>query len=260
MPFSKSVADEALVACGRRCCICRQFAGTKMQLHHIKPEAEGGEDSLENSIPLCLACHAEVACYNSSHPIGRKFSESELKRHRDLWFDFVKAHPERLANSPGSLFRPDALAARTAQFALFCKSKFVRKNFQTQQVQERQLIVDVWLVNTGSATAQEVAVKVYSETAYGLGRDWKQSTNDMVENKGGIHPGQPSHLLCWDAGIYPFHENDDRIEYAGTGVMADIRLYGRDLPAQKASVVILPDVLSLETEQRIEFVPVGGGK
>jgi len=36
MSFSSSVSDEVLVKCGRRCCICHVFCGTKMELHHIK--------------------------------------------------------------------------------------------------------------------------------------------------------------------------------------------------------------------------------
>jgi hypothetical protein len=106
MPFRKKVAEDALVACARRCCICRKFSGKKMQLHHIVPEAAGGEDSLENCIPLCLNCHEEVGSYNSDHPIGKKFGNDELRRHRDLWFDFVLNHPERLSFSDTQLFHP----------------------------------------------------------------------------------------------------------------------------------------------------------
>ena len=106
MPFSREIADEALVACARRCCICRKFCGTRMQLHHILQEADGGSDTLDNCIPLCLNCHEEVGSYNPKHPIGRKFSSDELKQHRDVWFDFVRRHPERLNNSPETFFTP----------------------------------------------------------------------------------------------------------------------------------------------------------
>lgn len=99
MPFSQKVASEVLVLCARRCCICRQFCGARMQLHHIIPEAKGGTDTEENCIPLCLNCHEEVGSYNACHPISRKFSPDELKRHRDAWFDFVRNYSERLAHS-----------------------------------------------------------------------------------------------------------------------------------------------------------------
>jgi hypothetical protein len=76
-----------------------------MQLHHIKPEGKGGPNTLANCIPLCLNCHQEVGAYNPSHPIGRSFSEEELRGHRDLWFEFVKLHPHAVSASEGPLFR-----------------------------------------------------------------------------------------------------------------------------------------------------------
>lgn len=48
MAFSNSVSDEVLVKCGRCCCICHTFCGTKIELHHIKQHADGGEDTAEN--------------------------------------------------------------------------------------------------------------------------------------------------------------------------------------------------------------------
>lgn len=35
MGFPTSVADEVLVRCGRHCCICEEFVGSKIELHHI---------------------------------------------------------------------------------------------------------------------------------------------------------------------------------------------------------------------------------
>lgn len=86
MAFSQAIADEVFVRCGRHCCLCGVFAGQKMELHHIKQAADGGEDSIENCIPLCLNCHAEVKAYNPKHPKGRKYTEAELKGHRDKYF------------------------------------------------------------------------------------------------------------------------------------------------------------------------------
>jgi len=83
MGFSQKVADEVLVRCGRHCCLCGMYAGTKIELHHIIQVADGGEDTVDNCIPLCLNCHAEVKAYNPHHPKGRKFTEAELRGHRD---------------------------------------------------------------------------------------------------------------------------------------------------------------------------------
>lgn len=83
MGFPTNIADEVLVRCGRHCCLCGEYVGQKIELHHIKQVADGGDDSAENCIPLCFNCHAEVKSYNLSHPKGRKFTEKELKGHRD---------------------------------------------------------------------------------------------------------------------------------------------------------------------------------
>lgn len=90
MGFPKDVVDLALVATERCCCICHKFCGVRIETHHIRPVSKGGDDSFENCIPLCFDCHAEVGHYNDQHPRGRKFSEGELRKHRDTWFSKVK--------------------------------------------------------------------------------------------------------------------------------------------------------------------------
>jgi len=90
MPFNEKIKEDAMIACGRHCCICHKFCGNKMEVHHITPQKDDGEDTFENAIPLCFDCHAEVGAYNSSHPKGVRFSKTELKRHRDNWYNRVK--------------------------------------------------------------------------------------------------------------------------------------------------------------------------
>ena len=86
MSFPKSVEERALVACGRCCCICHKFCGTKIELHHIKQRAYDGEDTFENCIPLCFDCHADMGKADPNHARGKRYSESELKHHRDSWY------------------------------------------------------------------------------------------------------------------------------------------------------------------------------
>lgn len=93
MGFSQKVADEVFVRCSRHCCLCGSYSGAKMELHHIKQVADGGDDSVENCIPLCFNCHAEVKAYNPHHPKGRKFSEAELKGHRDKYYALFSSLP-----------------------------------------------------------------------------------------------------------------------------------------------------------------------
>lgn len=89
MGFPTKVSEDALVACGRCCCLCHTYCDINIELHHIKQKVDGGEDTFENCIPLCFNCHAKVKAYNPRHPKGRKFTESELIRHRDNWYQKV---------------------------------------------------------------------------------------------------------------------------------------------------------------------------
>jgi hypothetical protein len=90
MCFSLEVAEELLVKSARCCCLCRKFKGTKIEVHHIVPVADGGSDNFDNGIPLCFDCHADVLSYNTKHPKGRKFRPVELKKHREQWFVLVQ--------------------------------------------------------------------------------------------------------------------------------------------------------------------------
>ncbi|MBR6862289.1 MAG: HNH endonuclease [Acidaminococcaceae bacterium] len=89
MGFPKEVSDEALVRCGRCCCICHLFCGTKIESHHIKQKVYGGEDTLDNCIPLCLNCHADMGKADPKHPKGKHYTEEELRGHRDQWYKIV---------------------------------------------------------------------------------------------------------------------------------------------------------------------------
>ena len=93
MSFPKNVSEEALLACGRRCCICHKFCSGKIETHHIESKPEG-DDTFENCIPLCFDCHADVRAYDPKHPKGRKYTTSELKGHRDRWYEKVRKNPE----------------------------------------------------------------------------------------------------------------------------------------------------------------------
>lgn len=90
MGFSKQIKEQVFVASARRCCICKEFLGLNIEVHHIIPASKGGEDSIENAIPLCFDCHANAGHYNSKHPRGSKFSPEELRMHRDSWFKLVE--------------------------------------------------------------------------------------------------------------------------------------------------------------------------
>ena len=77
MGFSQKIKEDILVASARHCCVCRRYRGVKIEIHHIKPEEQGGEDSFENAIALCFDCHADAGHYFAKHPKGVKISPTE---------------------------------------------------------------------------------------------------------------------------------------------------------------------------------------
>lgn len=94
----KNVGDVVMVACGRHCAICHRFCGIKMELHHIRHANDGGNDSIDNCIPLCFDCHSDMRSYDHNHPKGRKYTEKELKLHRDNWYSKCAATGGVIAN------------------------------------------------------------------------------------------------------------------------------------------------------------------
>ncbi|MBI2998376.1 MAG: HNH endonuclease [Deltaproteobacteria bacterium] len=97
MPFNRREVDDLLARCHRRCCVCHRFCGVKMETDHIDPSSPGGSDSIDNAIPVCFDCHAEIHSYNDDHPRGRKFTEAELRQHKKQWVEICAQHPERLS-------------------------------------------------------------------------------------------------------------------------------------------------------------------
>jgi hypothetical protein len=71
----------------------------KIETDHIIPSNEGGTDEIENAIPVCFECHAEIHSYNDSHPRGRKFLPDELRFHKRQWLKICEERPETLLNA-----------------------------------------------------------------------------------------------------------------------------------------------------------------
>jgi hypothetical protein len=78
--------DRMMVKCGRRCCICRRFRPTLLQVHHIVLKSEGGTNEDDNLIVICLSCHTDI---HTQVPFARRFSPEELKSHRDAMVRMV---------------------------------------------------------------------------------------------------------------------------------------------------------------------------
>ncbi len=100
MPFPKKEVALLLAECHRRCCICHRFCGVKMETDHMEPRDGGGSNDIDNAIPVCFECHAEIHSYNDAHPRGRKFQPAELRRHKEQWLRICNNNPEALIAAP----------------------------------------------------------------------------------------------------------------------------------------------------------------
>jgi hypothetical protein len=75
-----------LAACARHCCVCRRFRPLYLQVHHIIEQARGGSHELDNLIAVCVTCHLDV---HTQTRFTRRFTQQELKRHRDAVVQLV---------------------------------------------------------------------------------------------------------------------------------------------------------------------------
>jgi hypothetical protein len=94
MSFNQAEVNDLLIRCHRRCCICHRFCGVKMETDHLIPKADEGPDDIDNCLPVCFECHAEIHSYNDKHPRGRKFRPEELRGHREQWLEICRTRPE----------------------------------------------------------------------------------------------------------------------------------------------------------------------
>jgi hypothetical protein len=157
MPFSPSTKVEALVKSRRCCCVCRDFAGLYTNVHHIIPEAQGGPDTLDNAIALCLRCHGEAGHYNPNHPIGNKYSPTELRKHREIWWKWCEQHP----TVPLSL--SDSVAPPELALKLFQLGRDQRHGeaiaFRQAEYPNPHYGFGLVIENTASSIAREIHIK-----------------------------------------------------------------------------------------------------
>jgi hypothetical protein len=90
MTFVETVKIEAKRKAHYRCCACEST--DFLDVHHITPQNEGGDDSIDNAVALCKKCHDIYG----SNPDKRKW----IKERRDFWYEFCekKLHGEKIEN------------------------------------------------------------------------------------------------------------------------------------------------------------------
>lgn len=80
MAFSEKVKNEVKKKAFFRCAVCQQAF---VEVHHIIPQEEGGEDTLDNAAPLCASCHDLYG--------GNPGKRKQIRQMRDDWYERVAA-------------------------------------------------------------------------------------------------------------------------------------------------------------------------
>ncbi len=91
MTFAQNTKARMFIKCGRLCCLCLKQCGVNIEAAHIVDENKGGSNDESNGIPVCFDCHQEIGAYDPKHPKGNKFTEAELKAHRDRVYALVES-------------------------------------------------------------------------------------------------------------------------------------------------------------------------
>lgn len=76
MPFDEQTKLSVKKKSQFSCCLCHALY---VEVHHIVPQAEGGQDTEDNAAPLCPSCHETYG----GNPDKRKF----IREARDFWYE-----------------------------------------------------------------------------------------------------------------------------------------------------------------------------
>ncbi|MEY2485491.1 MAG: hypothetical protein QOH39_1139 [Verrucomicrobiota bacterium] len=101
MPFSEATKLAAKRRAHFSCVVCHQAF---VEVHHITPQADGGDDDLDNAAPLCASCHDLFG----GNPDKRK----QIRQMRDLWYELCET---RFRDSPSAALAQDVDAIKEQQ-------------------------------------------------------------------------------------------------------------------------------------------------
>jgi hypothetical protein len=119
MSFSEKVKIEAKKKAGFRCVICQE---PFVEVHHIIPQKEGGEDTINNAAPLCSRCHDLYG----DNPSKRK----QIRQMRDHWYEVMeKRNTGKLSDL--NPIRPDHERINALRDKSIQHTVFAEENFQT---------------------------------------------------------------------------------------------------------------------------------
>lgn len=87
--FKEEDKIKMLLWCDSHCCLCNKACGTNIEIAHIDQSAG---NNIDNGIPLCYNCHAEIGSYNKEHPRGNKYRPKELRARRNQVYEEHTRH------------------------------------------------------------------------------------------------------------------------------------------------------------------------
>lgn len=90
--FSDKDKTRCLLWCNRHCCLCGRACGTNIEVAHVIRRGENRLWEIDNAIPLCFDCHADIGRYNDDHPKGTKYKPAELKAGRERIYEEHTRH------------------------------------------------------------------------------------------------------------------------------------------------------------------------
>jgi hypothetical protein len=86
--IDQKVEAKLLVESRNTCCVC--WRSQEVQIHHILPISEGGDNSEDNLIVLCLNCHSQV---HTKKSMAKNYTQETLRLYKTTWIDLIKQYP-----------------------------------------------------------------------------------------------------------------------------------------------------------------------
>ena len=161
MAFPEAGVAQLLADCKRHCCVCFKWCGTKMHLHHIIPRAQGGPDEIDNAIPVCLDCHAEI---ESRGNMGRQFTQAELREHRRRWLEICREQPAAIiqTNRASAATGPlEALLSELEYNAILLTGDDHLNDFATPAVAQFERAISANALSSLEAIPRERIYRIY---------------------------------------------------------------------------------------------------
>lgn len=161
MAFPEAAVAQLLADCKRHCCVCLKWCGTKIHLHHIIPGAQGGPDEIDNAIPVCLDCHAEV---ESRGNMGRQFTQAELREHKRRWLEVCREQPAALIQTnraTGAAGPLEALLAELEYNQILLTGDDHRADFATPAIAQFERAIAANALSSLEAIQREQLFRTY---------------------------------------------------------------------------------------------------